>query len=259
MLTDSHCHLDRLNLDNHEGLVSHAIATARQKGVKYMLCPGVTLDDSDRILQLVEGDNDLFAAIGLHPTAKVTCQPTYEQLVALCQQQKIVAIGETGLDFSYGNDATEQFRQKNLLELHIRVAKELDKPLIVHSRDAGRETMEVLVKTQAGQVGGIMHCFTGSKEMADAAIALGFYISFSGIITFPNAAALRQIAKTLPLDRIIIETDAPYLAPQSMRGKPNEPAYLPYIAEYLADFLNIPYETFAKQTTENFLRCCKLI
>lgn len=259
MLTDSHCHLDRLNLDNHGGSVGYAIAAARQKGVRYILCPGITLEDSTRILELVEGDNDLFAAIGLHPTEEVECQPAYEQLVTLCQQRKVVAIGETGLDFSYDNSAAEQLRQKHLFELHIRVAKELNKPLIIHSRDTERETMEVLIQTQADQVGGIMHCFTGSKEMADAAIALGFYISFSGIITFRNAIALRQLAKMLPLDRIILETDAPYLAPQPMRGKPNEPAYLLYIAEYLADFLAIPYETFARQTTENFLRCCRLI
>lgn len=258
MLTDSHCHLDLLNLDNHEGLIERAIAAARQKGVKYMLCPGVTLEDSARILQLVEGDDNLFAAIGLHPEIKVTHQPTFEQLAILSQQQKVVAVGETGLDFFHGKGAVEQLRQKQLFELHVRVAQELNRPLIVHSRDAERETMEILTDTQAGQVGGVMHCFTGNKDMAGTAIALGFYISFSGIITFPNAATLRQVIRTLPLDRILIETDAPYLAPQPMRGKPNEPAYLPYIAEYLADFLAIPYETLARQTTENFFRCFRV-
>ncbi len=259
MLADSHCHLDRLKLDSYDGKIDLAIAAARAKTVEYILCPSVTTDSISSILEIVNLDSKLFAALGIHPTEKDASIPSYGELLAMAHHGKIIAIGETGLDFHHSHDATEIQRQGELFKLHIAVARELNKPLIVHSREAEKEIMEILVREQASRSGGVVHCFTGSEEMAMAALSLGFYLSFSGIITFPRAENLRSIAKLIPLDKMLIETDAPYLAPNPLRGKSNEPRYLPYIAEYMANLLAIPYESFAQQMVENFLRFCRIM
>jgi TatD DNase family protein len=257
MLTDSHCHLDCLDLSSYGNEVSHAIAAARRKGVKYILCPGVSIEALPNILKIVETDADLLASIGVHPTEEKVHQPTLNEIVTLGQNKKVVGVGETGLDFYYAANDDERRRQTELFKLHIHAAQKLDKPLIVHARDADKETIGILVSEQAKTVGGVLHCFTGSLSLAEAAIDLGFYISFSGIITFRKAENLREIAKKIPLEKMLIETDAPYLAPTPLRGKPNEPAYLPYIAEFMAKLLEMSYESFASQTTENFLRFCR--
>lgn len=258
MLADSHCHLDGLDLKSYSGGdLGQAIAAARANGVRYILCPGVTLEGFPNILKIVAEDVDLFAAVGVHPTEEHVYQPKLDDLLILGDNKKVVAIGETGLDFHYSNDESNKIVQLELFKLHIQAARELSKPLIVHARDADLEVITVLREEQAEKIGGVMHCFTGSLTLAKAALDLGFYISFSGIITFRNADSLRAIAQEIPLEKLLIETDAPYLAPVPMRGKTNEPAYLPYIAEFIARLLGISNEEFSNQTTENFLRFCR--
>lgn len=254
MLTDSHCHLDCLDLKDYNGDINQAIAFARMKGVQYILSPGVSLETFPQVLKIVENDPNLFAALGVHPTEENVRQPSLEELLVLGQNKKVVGIGETGLDFYYASSEIDRKRHRELLHLHIRAARELKKPLIIHARDADQEIIEILLEEHVEEIGGVMHCFTGSKALALQTIELGFYISFSGIITFRKADSLREIAKNIPLEKILIETDAPFLAPVPMRGKSNEPKYLPYIAEFMANLLGVSYESFATLTTENFLR-----
>lgn len=254
MLADSHCHLDCLDLKNYSGDVNQAIAAARMKGVKYILSPGVSLETFPNVLKIVGNDPDLFAALGVHPTEENVRQPSLEELLSLGQNKKVVGIGETGLDFYYAPDEIDRQRHRELFQLHIKAALELNKPLIIHARDADQEIIKILREEHGEEIGGVMHCFTGSMAMALEAIELGFYISFSGIITFRNAESLREVVKNIPLEKVLIETDAPFLAPVPVRGKSNEPNYLPYIAEFVAKLLGISYESFANLTTENFLR-----
>lgn len=258
MLADSHCHLDCLDLTPYNGDIKQAIAAARAKNVQYILCPGVDIENFPRILEIVQNDSDLFAAVGLHPTEKKSRDTSLSELLTLGQHKKVVGIGETGLDYFYAENAERIERQKELFKMHIQAAKELNKPLIIHTRDAEADTVKLLIEEGATNTSSVIHCFTGSSDFAVKALELGFYISFSGIITFKNAENLRQIAKQVPLDRMLIETDAPYLAPVPMRGKPNEPAYLPYLAEFMANLLDLPYESFTEQMTQNFLRFCKV-
>lgn len=258
MLADSHCHLDCLDLTPYNGDIKQAIAAARAKNVQYILCPGVDIENFPRILEIVQDDPDLFAAVGLHPTEKNSRDTNLKELLTLGQHKKVVGIGETGLDYFYAENAERIERQKELFKMHIQAAKELNKPLIIHTRDAEADTVKLLIEEGATNTSSVIHCFTGSSDFAIKVLEFGFYISFSGIITFKNAENLRQIAKQVPLDRMLIETDAPYLAPVPMRGKPNEPAYLPYLAEFMANLLDLPYESFAEQMTQNFLRFCKV-
>lgn len=258
MLADSHCHLDCLDLTPYDGDLRKAIAAARAKDVNYILCPGLDIERFPDILKIVETNNNLFAAVGLHPTEKDSREPSLDELLSLGQNKKVVAIGETGLDFYYAIDEFQRQRQKKLFRLHIQAAKALNKPLIVHARDAEADVIELLIEEQAVTAGGVMHCFTGSNAFAEKVMELGFYVSFSGIVTFRKAESLREIAKNLPLKKMLIETDAPYLAPVPVRGKPNEPSYLHYIAEFIAELRGIPYEAFAAETTTNFLRFCKV-
>ena len=258
MLADSHCHLDCLDLTPYNGDVKQAIVAARAKGVKYILCPGTDIERFMGILAIVQDDPDLFAAVGLHPTEKDSRDTSLSELLTLGQHKKVVGIGETGLDYFYAENAEQIERQQQLFKLHIQAAKELHKPLIIHTRDAEAATIKLLSEEGAANTSSVIHCFTGSSDFAVKALELGFYIAFSGIVTFKNAENLRQIAKQVPLDKMLIETDAPYLAPVPMRGKPNEPAYLPYLAEFMANLLGLPYESFAEQMTQNFLRFCKV-
>jgi TatD DNase family protein len=258
MLSDSHCHLDCLDLKPYGNDIHKAIKTYREKGIKYMLCPGVTLEAFPDILKIVEGDADLFASVGAHPTEEEAKTPSLDEIIELAQNKKVVGIGETGLDFFYVKDENKQKKQEDLFKLHIQAALAVEKPLIIHAREADKKIIEILRAENADRVGGVMHCFTGSLTLAEEALQLGFYISFSGIITFKNAENLRNIAKIVPLNKILIETDAPYLAPDPVRGKSNEPLYLPYIAEFMAKLLGVTYDSFVSQTTENFLRFCKI-
>lgn len=257
-IADSHCHLDCLDLTPYNGDLCKAIAAARAKDVNYILCPGLDIERFSDVLKIVETDNKLFAAVGLHPTEKDSHEPSLDELLTLGQNKKVVGIGETGLDFYYATDKLERERQKKLFKLHIQAAKILNKPLIVHARDAEADVIKLLIEERAITAGGVMHCFTGSSTFAEKAIELGFYVSFSGIVTFRKAESLREIAKNMPLEKMLIETDAPYLAPVPVRGKPNEPSYLHYIAEFIAELRGISYEAFAAETTANFLCFCKI-
>ncbi|MBI5658187.1 MAG: TatD family hydrolase [Nitrosomonadales bacterium] len=249
MLIDSHCHLDFPELAE---ILDEVLANMRQSGVSHALCVGVTLENFPRIRQLAERHEQLYASVGVHPDHELDTEPSQETLVQLAQHPRVVAIGETGLDY---------FRLKGDLEwqrarfrTHIRAARESHKPMIVHCREAAQDTLRIMAEEGASEVGGVMHCFTGSLEVAQAAMEMGFYISFSGIVTFKSAASLKEVARRIPLERMLIETDAPYLAPAPYRGKLNQPAYVKYVAEEIAGLREIPLEEVGRVTSENFCR-----
>ena len=247
MLVDSHCHLDRLDLSPEQ-----ALTRAQAKDVKYFLCVCIDMDNYHAVLNIAQQFETVYASVGLHPTENALHEPAVADLVEKGLAPKIVAVGETGLDF-YRLEGSPDLQIQRFRN-HIRAARELHKPLIIHTRQARAETIQILQEEKAHEVGGVMHCFTEDWAMAEQAMALGFYISFSGIVTFKNAKALQEIAQKVPLDRMLIETDAPYLAPVPYRGKPNEPAYVREVAEYIAALRGETFEVIAKKTTENFCR-----
>ena len=248
MLVDSHCHLDRLDVPLDE-----ALATAASLEVQRFLCVSINLTDFPQVLAIAQQYPSVYASVGVHPTEEDEAEATLEQLVELAQSPDVVAIGETGLDYFHVPAQTpwqlERFRS------HIRAAKVAGLPLIIHTRDAEADTLKIMQEESAKDVGGVMHCFTGSAEMAQACMEMGFYISFSGIITFKNATALQAVVKTIPLERLLVETDSPYLAPVPYRGKSNQPGYTRYVAEQMAALKDVSYDTIRSQTTNNFYRC----
>lgn len=254
-LVDSHCHLDQLDLTHYSGDLQQALHHAEQQGVIHFLCVCITLRDFPAIKRIAEMYTNVSLSVGLHPNEQ-DIEPSAADLVQLAQDSKIIAIGETGLDYyrSQGDVAwqRERFRQ------HIRAAKEVQKPLIVHSRQAKADTLQILQEEGAADIGGVMHCFTEDWPMARAALDLNFMISFSGIVTFKNAVEIQEVAKQVPLNRMLLETDAPYLAPEPNRGKTNEPAYVRYTAEYIAKLRGIEVAELAQQTTNNFFQLFKV-
>ena len=250
MMIDSHCHLDLLDLSAFEGDLGKALELAHSKGVEQFLCVSVTLDKFPKLVAIAEQYPHIYLSVGLHPSERDTLEVTTDLLIDLAQHPLVIAIGETGLDYHYNTGDLEW--QRHRFRTHIAAAKHLNKPLIVHTRDAREDTIAILREEGAAQVGGVMHCFTETWDMAQAAIDLGFYISFSGIVTFKNATALQAVAKQVPLERILIETDAPYLAPNPHRGRPNHPANVCYVAEYLAQLRNTTVEEVARVTSDNF-------
>src|SRR5581483_1064402 len=226
------------------------LGRARDNGVEHMLCVSVTLEAFPQIRDLAGAHSNIYASVGVHPNEKDGRDPTVEDLTGLAADPRIVAIGETGLDY-YRTAGTVDWQQERFRR-HIRAAKATDKPLIIHTRDAAADTVRIMAEEGAGAAGGVMHCFTESWEVARAALDMNFYISFSGIVTFRNAEALRDVARQVPMDRLLVETDAPYLAPVPFRGKPNEPAYVRYVAECVAGLRGVPFEALAEQTTRNF-------
>jgi TatD DNase family protein len=252
MLIDSHCHLDRLDLTPYQGDLGLALKAAYAQDVKHFLCVCIDLDHFPQLINITENHTNVRTTLGLHPTESIEKEPNVEELVALAKHPKVIGIGETGLDYYRCEGDMEWQRQR--FRNHIHAAKALKKPLIVHSRMAQIDTIRILKDEKADNVGGIIHCFTESLEMAKAALDLGFYISFSGIITFSNAKDLREVAKQVPLKSTLIETDSPYLAPVPYRGKSNEPAYVRYVAEALAHIKETDLETIAMHTTTNFFR-----
>jgi len=249
-LVDSHCHLDRIDLTNFDGDLAKALDAARALGVKHFLCICVDLENYHTVHAIAQRFADVHATVGLHPTDVVPKEPTLDQLIQYGQDKKIVAIGETGLDFFHLE--TTAGLQIERFTTHIRAARALNKPLVVHTRQAREETLSILKKEGAAEVGGVLHCFTEDWEMASRAMDLGFYISFSGIVTFKNATELQAIAQKIPLERMLIETDAPWLTPVPYRGKPNQPAYVRYVAEFLATLRHEPLALIAEKTTDNF-------
>ena len=251
MLVDSHCHIDFPELvDDFPGVLSRA----HDSGVGHLLCVSVNLQDFPAMLQLADRSEDISASVGVHPNTplEVTEEPSVDTLAALADHPKIVAIGETGLD--YYRTSCDVDRQRERFARHIRAARCVQKPLIVHTRSAAGETIELMKSEEAGGAGGVMHCFGEDWDTAKAALDEGFYISFSGIVTFKSAQTVRDVAKKVPLDRILVETDAPYLAPVPFRGKTNEPAYVKHTAECLAEIRQMDLDSFADLTTENFFR-----
>ncbi|MCS6787314.1 MAG: TatD family hydrolase [Thiobacillaceae bacterium] len=249
-LIDSHCHLDFP--DYTEG-VQPLLERMSAAGVTHALCVSVSLERLPAMLALVEPHANLYASVGVHPDHEDAREPTVEELVRLAQHPKVVALGETGLDY-YRQPREAVEWQRARFRTHIRAARAIGKPLIVHMRNAAEDTLAILAEEGAREVGGVMHCFTETWAVAEQAMALGFYISFSGIVTFKNAAELREVARAVPLDRLLIETDSPYLAPVPHRGKRNEPAYVRHVAETLAQVKGLPVEEVAQASWENFFR-----
>ncbi|MDR3478775.1 MAG: TatD family hydrolase [Gammaproteobacteria bacterium] len=250
-LVDSHCHLDQLDLTLHDGKLENALESAKKQSVGHMLCVCITLADFPAVLQIANAYPHISASVGLHPNeTDIEKEPTAEDLIALAQDEKIVAIGETGLDYFRSQGEVEWQRER--FRQHIRAAKATGKPLIVHTRQAKEDTLRILREENAAEVGGVMHCFTEDWQAASTALDLNFYISISGIVTFRSAVEIQDVAKRVPLDRLLIETDSPYLAPIPFRGKPNEPAYVRHVAEYIATLRGIDLAVLAEQTSENF-------
>lgn len=253
-LVDSHCHLDLLQDQmSHEQLMPYLLR-AKENHVGYILNVCVSLDQFKNVLEIAERYDDVGASVGLHPNEQAE-EVTVETLCELAMPKKVVAIGETGLDYFRSEGDLDWQRER--FRTHIRAAKALGKPIIVHTRQASRDTLQIMREEKAEAVGGVMHCFTEDWAMAEAALSMGFYISFSGIVTFKNATAIQTVAEKVPIERILIETDAPYLAPVPFRGKANEPAYVYYTAEFLANLRNMSLEAFAMQTTTNFFNLFK--
>ena len=227
----------------------------RDNGVGHALCISVTLPDFPQVLALAENHQNFYASVGVHPDYENIDEPTVDELIRLANHPKVIAIGETGLDYFRLTGDLEWQRQR--FRHHIRAAIGCKKPLVIHTRNSAEDTLRIMREENAQQIGGVMHCFTESLDVAMQAIALGFYISFSGIVTFKNAAALKEVAKQVPLDRILVETDSPYLAPIPHRGKTNQPAYVKYVAEEIARLRGISLEDVTTATTENFFRLFK--
>lgn len=248
-LVDSHCHIDFPNFAEQR---DELLVNAAKAGVEYMLCVAVNLEDYPNVLELARNHENLFASVGVHPNTTEGEDPSVARLVELGSDADVIAIGETGLDYFRSSGDLDWQRQRFIR--HIQAARELQKPIIVHSRNAPEDTIKILRDANASEASGVMHCFTGDYEMAKASLDMGFYISFSGIVTFRNATDLAEVSKKIPLDRILVETDAPYLAPVPMRGKENQPAFVRHTAEFLAGLRNLPFNEFAATTTENFFR-----
>lgn len=252
MFIDSHCHLDRIDLKPYQNDFGLFMKEVENSKIDHMLCIGIDLESYPAMLELVSSYENISLSVGVHPNVTEGREPTIEELVKLAHNEKVIAIGETGLDYfrSEGDLEWQHRRFRN----HIQVAKELNKPLIIHTREAGHDSLDVLAQEGAEQVGGIIHCFTEDWAYADKALELGFYISFSGIVTFKNAEQIKDVARKVPADRFLIETDSPYLAPVPFRGKPNYPTYVPYVAEHLAELRNTSVAEIARQSSANFNR-----
>lgn len=253
MYIDSHCHI---NFPELAARLPEIFGKMQENQVSHALCVSVDLPDFPQVLELAEKYPNVYASVGVHPDYEDTPEPSVEQLVQLSQHPKIVAIGETGLDYYRLQGELEWQRER--FRVHIRASRETRKPLIIHTRSASADTIRLMQEegagTNAGGVGGVMHCFTESLEVAQAAMELGFYISFSGIVTFKSAKELQAVAMAVPLERMLIETDSPYLAPVPHRGKMNEPGLVMHVAEFLAKLKGIPLEKVAQQTTDNFFK-----
>jgi len=249
MLIDSHCHLDRLDLSLYDGKLSNVIANASANDVSEMLCVSVTLQTFSAMLETIKPFPSVYASCGQHPLNQEDGF-NIELLRQLANDPRVIAIGETGLDNFYAPQ-THDIQRASFID-HVTVASELNKPLIIHTRDARDETIAILKEGQADKVGGVLHCFTESLAMAEQAMDMGFYISISGIVTFNNAGELREVVKALPLERLLVETDSPYLAPAPHRGKQNQPAYVRDVAQFIADLKQVSLEELAEVTSNNF-------
>lgn len=249
MLIDSHCHI---NFPELAVKLDEVLDNMRKNEVSHALCVGVNLENFHQIRALAEQHEEIYASVGVHPDHESDAAPTVELLVELANHPRVVAIGETGLDYFRLKGDLEW--QRDRFRIHIRAAKLCSKPLIIHTREASADTLRIMREEGAAEVGGVIHCFTESLEVALAAIEMNFYISFSGIVTFKSAADLKEVARQIPLNRILVETDSPYLAPVPFRGKLNQPAYVKHVAELIADLRGVAFEELATATSQNFRR-----
>jgi len=252
MLVDSHCHLNFPELLDNLPVIKLAM---QENQVGFALCISVTLPDFPQVLALAETNRHFYASVGVHPDYENIEEPTLEGLLALANHPKVIAIGETGLDYFRLTGDLEWQRMR--FRTHIRAAIACGKPLVIHTRNAAEDTLRIMREENAHIVGGVMHCFTENLDVALRAIELGFYISFSGIVTFKNALIIKEVAKHVPLNRILVETDSPYLAPMPYRGKTNQPSYVKHVAEEVAKLRGISFEEVSAATTENFFRLFK--
>ncbi|MBV8468183.1 MAG: TatD family hydrolase [Burkholderiales bacterium] len=249
MFVDSHCHIDFPELAQQ---IDALLAAMRTNQVSHALCVSVNLPHWPNVIALAERFPNIFASVGVHPDYEDTVEPTFEQLVELAKHPKVIAMGETGLDYYRLEGDLEWQRER--FRTHIRAARAARKPLIIHTRSASDDTLRIMREENAAEIGGVMHCFTESQAVADAAIEQNFYISLSGIVTFKKAEELKEVARTIPLERMLIETDSPYLAPVPFRGKQNHPALVRHVAEHIADLRGMSAEEVGRVTTENFIR-----
>jgi TatD DNase family protein len=252
MLVDSHCHL---NFPEFTENMPSVLQAMRDNGVNHALCIGVTLEKFPQMLAIAEAHDHIWATVGIHPDNEDVEEADVDRLLELADHPKVIGIGETGLDYFRLTGDLEWQRER--FRTHIRAAIACNKPLVIHTRNAAEDTLRILREEGAERCGGVMHCFTESQEVADQAMELGFYISLSGIVTFKNAQALKEVAKNIPLDRMLVETDSPYLAPVPFRGKTNQPAYVKHVAEHIADLRGISLNEVAEATTRNFFRLFK--
>jgi TatD DNase family protein len=250
MLIDSHCHLDRIDLKPYQNDFACFMQEAEASQIEHLLCIAIDLESYPSMLALVAGYPQISVTVGVHPNVQDCKDPSVDELIALGQPDNVIGIGETGLDYfrSEGDLTWQHQRFRN----HIRAAKSLKKPLIIHTREAKNDTLRILKEEDASEIGGVIHCFTEDWEFAQKALDLNFYISFSGIVTFNSATEIKEVAKKVPADRFLIETDSPYLAPAPFRGRPNYPTYVRYVAEQIAELRGTSLNKIANQSTENF-------
>ena len=248
-IVDSHCHIDRVDLDAFGGSIESMLEHASELSVTKFLCVCIDLEHFDQVHNLSKSYSNIFASVGVHPTEMHCKEPSVKELLEYAQSDRVIAIGETGLDYFHVRKDQADW-QRDRFKRHIAASNDSGKPMIIHMRDSKDDTIEILSSERAKK--GVMHCFAEDMETAKAALDLGFYISFSGIITFKSAQDLREVAKQIPSDRILIETDSPYLTPVPYRGKPNSPAYTYYVAEKLAEIRNSSVAEIARVTTQNF-------
>ncbi|MEN8779173.1 MAG: TatD family hydrolase [Glaciecola sp.] len=249
MFVDSHCHLDKLDKSPSE--LAEAVNFAQQRGVEHMLCVAVSVSEFDDMVETVSEFDNVSVSCGVHPCYEDE-MTDYDTLLGYAALDKVVAVGETGLDYYHSTD-TKAVQQRSFID-HIKVASQVGKPLIIHTRNAREDTIALYKAHKNEQTSGVLHCFTESMEMAQQALDLGLYISLSGIVTFKSAKELQEVAKMIPIDRLLIETDSPWLAPVPYRGKPNQPGYVVEVGEFIANLRGISVEALAKHTTENFYR-----
>lgn len=253
MFIDSHCHLNFPELASN---IEQLIENMKQNGVTHALCVSVNFESLPQILEIAEQYENLYASVGVHPDYELEAEPSLDEIVKLSNHPKVIAIGETGLDYYRLSGDLEWQRER--FRVHIRAAKQCGKPLIIHTRAAAQDTLRIMEEENAAEVGGVLHCFTETLPVAEAAIAMGFYISFSGILTFKSAGAIKEVAQLIPIEKILIETDSPYLAPVPYRGKINQPSYVKYIAQELANLRSTSIEEIGRATSGNFNMLFKL-
>ena len=256
MLIDSHCHLDRIDLKPYQNDFSNFMTEVETHQIEHLLCISIDMESYPDMLKLVSDFNNISVTVGVHPNVQHCTDPSVDELITLGEAKKVIGIGETGLDYfrSEGDLAWQHQRFRN----HINAAKSIKKPLIIHTREAQEDTLRILKEEGADEVGGIIHCFTEDWEFAKKAMDLNFHISFSGIITFKNAVSIKDVAKKIPSDRLLIETDSPYLAPVPFRGRPNYPTYVRFVAEQIADLRGVTTTQIADISTNNFYNLFRL-